>query len=199
MDKRSLTAGVKSSVLRIGVFFIVLFFFLNKIKGNDNIGLEGLGYLFVLFAAGVFAANVFVGIAGAILFDSTYEAAIKKHGFSISILGDRKSEGFFHIMKASFLMLVGLVIYPFALVMVIKNMFGSKSNMASYTQKTKRELKKVAAEEAEDCTIQTPEKQWMISNSAFSNKCYFRTYKEAVLYAQKHETAEPEKIPKFFK
>ena len=195
MDKRSLTSGVKSSVLRIGVFFIVLFFFLNNIKGNDNVGLEGLGYLFVLFAAGVFAANVFVGIAGAILFDSTYEAAIAKHGFSINILGDRKSEGFFHIMKASFLMLVGLIIYPFALVIVIKNMFGSKkSNMASYTQKKNRELKKVVAEEAEDCTIKTPEKKWMINNSVFSNKCYFRTYKEAELYAQKHETARPEKI-----
>ncbi|QOY53221.1 hypothetical protein [Candidatus Sulfurimonas baltica] len=190
MKTISMVRGVQSSIYRmilLGIGILVLL----KYKDSEFALFIFLGVLITI----IIALNALIGIAGSVLFNSSYEASLKEYGMRISIFfTDKKSDGFIHQIRASLLAVVGLIIYPIALIITIKELFGSSSSdTAEYDTQRESEITKINQEEANDITIKTKHKKWMIDAGVFS-KYYFENKDEAFRYAINNNLDKPEKI-----
>jgi len=193
MKKISMIRAVKNSFFRI-ILFVIIVLIIIGMKNSLMGSFGGIIAIIVVATSGLFMMNAFIGIAASTLFNISYEAAIKKYGYKIIFFhGDKKSDGWIHPLRACCLSMIGMIIYPFALIMTIASFFEPKKDMAQYNAQMEDELKKIDDEEARDISIRTKDKKWMIKRGLSTNY-YFNNKKEAIEYAIDNNLDMPTKI-----
>lgn len=184
MKKQAMIYAIKDSLVLLlvggGITFGIFAFVLNSYgKGNAELAL----YISIVIL-GILGMNIISALGGSMLLDTSYHISKERNTIRVAILNEDKGSSTFHLIKVMFYLAIGLIFYPFALIVTLLNIKELFKKDELYENRVKEEKKEKQIADDNDITVKG-KKKWKIKLGV-GEDYYFHTPNEAVDYALAH-------------
>lgn len=191
MKKQAMIYAVKDSLILLliggGITFGIFAFVANSYgKANGELAL----YI-SLIVLGIMGMNIISALGASMLLDTSYEVSKDNNTIRVAILNEDKVSSTLHLIKVLFYLAIGLIFYPFALIVTLLNMKELFKKDEVYENKVKEE--KILKKNSDDNDITVKgNKKWKIKLGV-GEEYYFHTSNEGLDYAFAHKIS-PRKV-----
>lgn len=177
MRKQAMFFGVKDSLIAAVLFAITVVLYSNFANSN-NPGWADLGILLLGFGAAIYTMRFLTALGATALLGGSYHANKSEYSPSFAVFNEDRKSSILHILRAIFFYIIGIFIYPIAILVSIINYKEFFNRDQSYADKTQQQMAKQDYRDALDSSTKTSDKKWKVSAGLIDDH-YFHSEKEA--------------------
>lgn len=177
MRKQAMLSSVKDSVLAAIIAGIGIFIIESYGNSKDPGWYDASGILLLIVGL-TLTVNLLAALGASALIGDSYHANKSKYAIRHAVFNDDKYSGIFHSLKVMFFYVIGVFIYPLAVIITLFSLKELFVRDESYEQATDEQQTKQRMQDALDPTVKTSDKKWKVNNGVLGNY-YFHTKKEA--------------------